>query len=150
GDGMADEVLNVLAKIRDLKVIGRTSSFSFKGKTDDLRTIGQTLGAAYLVEGSVRRSGDHIRVTAQLIDSRNGTHRWSETYDRSAGDAVEVQDEIAASLVRALQLELVPAGLVESRSSMSRGEPYDLYLRGQHALSRFDQQGIEEAIAYFR
>ena len=150
GDGMADEVLNVLAKIPDLKVIGRTSSFSFKGRTDDLRTIGQTLGAAYLVEGSVRRSGDHIRVTAQLIDSRNGTHRWSETYDRSVGDAVEVQGEIAASLVRALQLELVPAGLVESRSSMSRGEPYDLYLRGQHALSRGDQQGIEEAIAYFR
>ena len=150
GDGMAEEVLNVLAKIPDLKVIGRTSSFSFKGKTDDLRSIGQTLGAAYLVEGSVRRSGDHIRVTAQLIDSRNGTHRWSETYDRNAGDAVEVQDDIAASLVRALQLELVPAALVESRSSTGRGEPYDLYLRGEHALSRFDQQGIEEAIAYFR
>ncbi len=150
GDGMAEEVLNVLAKIPDLKVIGRTSSFSFKGKTDDLRSIGQTLGAAYLVEGSVRRSGDHIRVTAQLIDSRNGTHRWSETYDRNAGDAVEVQDDIAASLVRSLQLELVPAALVESRWSTSRGESYDLYLRGQHALSRFDQQGIEEAIAYFR
>ena len=69
-------------KIPDLKVIGRTSSFQFKGKTDDLRKIGVALNTAYVVEGSVRRSEDHVRVTAQLIDTRNGAHRWSETYDR--------------------------------------------------------------------
>src|ERR1700693_5156726 len=104
GDGMAEEILNLLAKIPELKVIGRTSSFQFKGKTDDLRKISTALGAAYVVEGSVRRSGDHIRVTAQLIDALDGTHRWSETYDREANDALKVQDEIAAGLVRALQL----------------------------------------------
>ncbi len=106
GDGMAEEILNLLVKIPDLKVIGRTSSFQFKGKTDDLRKVGTALGAAYVVEGSVRRSGNHIRVTAQLIDTRDGAHRWSDTYDREASDTLKVQDEIAASLVRALQLEV--------------------------------------------
>jgi len=150
GDGMAEEILNLLVQVPGLKVIGRTSSFRFKGKTDDLRNIGEQLGARYLLEGSVRRSAAHLRVTAQLIDSTDGSHRWSETYDRSAGDAVELQDQIAASLVRALQLEIVPSLLVESRSSTSREESYDLYLRGQHALNRNDQQGFEEGIAYFQ
>jgi TolB-like protein/Flp pilus assembly protein TadD len=150
GDGMAEEILNLLVQVPGLKVIGRTSSFRFKGKTDDLRNVGEQLGARYLLEGSVRRSSDHLRVTAQLIDSTNGSHRWSETYDRTAGDALDLQNQIAASLVRALQLEIVPSFLVESRLSTSPDESYDLYLRGLHALNRNDQQGFEEGIAYFR
>jgi TolB-like protein len=90
GDGMAEEILNLLVKIPGLKVIGRTSSFQFKGKTNDLRKTGAALGAAYIVEGSVRRFGDQVRVTAQLIDTRDGAHRWSDTYDpllkKLAGD----------------------------------------------------------------
>jgi TolB-like protein len=149
GDGMAEEIINLLAKVPDLKVIGRTSSFRFKEKTDDLRKIGTTLGAAYVVEGSVRRSGNHVRVTAQLIDTRDGAHRWSETYDRDTSDVLKVQDEIAASLVRALQLEVAPAIYLQS-SSPRNSEAYDFYLRGLHASNRFDQRGFEEAVADFR
>ena len=86
---MAEEILNLLVKIPELKVIGRTSSYSFKGKTNDLRSIGSALGAAYVVEGSVRRSVDHIRITAQLIDTRDGAHHWSDTYDRDVSDVLK-------------------------------------------------------------
>jgi adenylate cyclase len=149
-DGMAEEILNLLVKVPELKVIGRTSSFQFKGKTDDLRKIGTALGATYVVEGSVRRSGDRIRVTAQLIDSRDGTHRWSDTYDRGANDALKVQDEIAMSLVRALQLEVTPFSHSQGQALVRNGEAYDAYLRGLHALNRYDQGGFEEAVANFR
>jgi TolB-like protein len=149
GDGMAEEIIDLLVKIPELKVIGRTSSFRFKEKTDDLRKIGAALGAAYVVEGSVRRSGDHVRVTAQLIDTRDGAHRWSETYDRDASDVLKVQDDIATSLVRALQLEVAPSMYLQSRSPLA-SEAYDAYLRGLHARDRFDEHGFNEAIADFR
>ena len=150
GDGMAEEILNLLVKIPDLKVIGRTSSFQFKGKSNDLRKIGAALGAAYIVEGSVRRFGDQVRVTAQLIDTRDGAHRWSDTYDRNASDVLKVQDEIAASLVRALQLEVTASSRLPAQASLHSGEAYDSYLRGLHALDRHDQRGFEEAVADFR
>jgi TolB-like protein len=150
-DGMAEEIINLLVKIPDLKVIGRTSSFQFKGKAEDLRQIGSTLGAAYLVEGSVRRSGTHVRVTAQLIDARDGTHRWSETYDREARDALAVQDEITAGLVRALQLEVIgaPSG-VRPRILPRNPEAYDAYLRGLHSYNRSDETGLDEAARDFK
>jgi TolB-like protein len=150
GDGMAEEILNLLVKIPDLKVIGRTSSFQFKGKLDDLRKVGTALGAAYVVEGSVRRFANHIRVTAQLIDTRDGAHRWSETYDREASDTLKVQNEIAASLVRALQLEVASSRFSEGRAVPRSGESYDIFLRGLHAFNRFDQSGMDEAVAHFR
>src|ERR1700733_9882378 len=103
-DGMAEEILDLLAKIPGLTVIGRTSSFQFKGKNEDLRIIGKKLGAAYVLEGSVRKSGDRVRITTQLINAQTGAHRWSETYDRPFSDVLKMQDEIAAALVRALQL----------------------------------------------
>jgi TolB-like protein len=150
GDGMAEEIINLLVKIPDLKVIGRTSSFQFKGKTDDLRKIGFALGSAYVVEGSVRRSGDHVRVTAQLIYTRDGTHRWSETYDRNVSDALSVQDEIAASLVRALQVEVAPSTYLMSRAPPRNGEAYEAYLRGLHAVDRNNESGLNEAVGDFR
>jgi TolB-like protein/Flp pilus assembly protein TadD len=150
GDGMAEEILNLLVKIPELKVIGRTSSFQFKGKPDDLRKIGTTLGATYVVEGSVRRSGDHVRVTAQLISTSDGVHRWSDTYDRDVADILRVQNEIAASLVRALQLEVTNLGGPQRRGLPKSGEAYDSYLRGMHALNRFDQRGFEIAVTDFR
>lgn len=145
-DGMAEETLNQLAKIPGLKVIGRTSSFQFKGKADDLRKIGTTLGVAYVLEGSVRRSGDRLRVTAQLIDTRDGTRRWSDSYDRSALDALAVQDQIAAGLARALQLEVNTTPRKLPRSA----EAYDSYLRGLHARENYDQAGFEKAVADFK
>ena len=103
-DGLSEEILNLLAGIPTLRVIGRTSSFQFKGKNDDLRAIGAKLSAAYVLEGSVRRSGDRVRVTAQLIGTRDGVHRWSNSYDRPFGDVLKLQGELAAGVARALEI----------------------------------------------
>jgi adenylate cyclase len=149
-DGMAEEIINLLTKVPELKVIGRTSSFQFKGKADDLRNIGTTLGAAYVVEGSVRRSDNHVRVTAQLIDTRDGTHRWSEAYDRDVSDVLKVQEEIALGVVRALQVEVASTAFGASQPAPPPADAYDSYLRGMHARDRFDQRGFEEALADFR
>jgi len=148
-DGMAEEILDLLAKIPDLKVIGRTSSFQFKGKNVDLRAIGQKLNTAYVLEGSVRKSGERVRVTAQLIDARTGAHQWSETYDRTFGDVLKMEDEIAAGLVRALQLTL-DANIVQHRQALNNTDSYNLYLQGRYALNRYDKEGFEAAIRYFQ
>lgn len=148
-DGMAEEIIDLLVKIPGLKVIGRTSSFQFKGKTEDLRAIGAQLGAAYVLEGSVRKSGDRLRITAQLIDSHNGTHIMSQTYDREFSDVLKMQDEIAASLVRVLQVEVTDEVIV-SRPALRNTQAYTLYLQGLHAKDRFDQQGLEEAVSDFQ
>jgi TolB-like protein len=147
-DGMAEEILDLLAKIPGLRVIGRTSSFQFKGKNVDLREIGKSLGAAYLLEGSVRRSQDRIRVTAQLIASRDGAHRWSESYDRPIGDAIKVQDDIAAGLARAIQVAVGTADPVAREADINPAA-YDLYLRARAARDRSDAQGTRESIRYY-
>src|SRR6202167_5123706 len=103
-DGLAEEVINALAKLPGLKVIARTSAFAFKGQNTDIRRIAETLGVANILEGSVRRSGNRIRVTAQLITATDGTHLWSERYDRELADLFAVQDEIAAAISKALQV----------------------------------------------
>ena len=87
GDGITEEILNVLVHSRDLRVVGRTSSFSFKGRNQDLRAIGEALGVAYILEGSIRKAGERVRVTAQLVKASDGFHLWSETYDRTLNDA---------------------------------------------------------------
>jgi TolB-like protein/Tfp pilus assembly protein PilF len=148
-DGMAEEIIDLLVKVPGLKVISRTSSFQFKGKTEDLRNIGTQLGVAYVLEGSVRKSGDRVRITAQLIDSRDGAHLMSQTYDRDFSDVLKMQDEIAGSLVRVLQVEVSEHVLV-SRSSLSNTQAYTLYLQGLHAKDRFDQQGFEQAVNDFQ
>ncbi len=148
-DGMAEEILDLLAKIPGLKVIGRTSSFQFKGKTEDLRSIATQLGVAYVLQGSVRESGDHLRVTAQLIKAQDGTQLWSQTYDRDLSDVLKMQDEIAASLVRALQIEVSGQGL-GSRPALRNPEAYTLYLQGLHAFDRIDKSGAEQAVADFQ
>jgi adenylate cyclase len=139
-DGMADEILDLLAKIPGLTVIGRTSSFQFKSKSEDLRTIGARLGAVFVVEGSVRRAGPRIRVTAQLIDARSGAHRWSESYDRDFGDILALQDEIATGIARALQLSIDADASLPQRQ-LPNTEAYALYLRG---LLAQDQQSFEK------
>jgi TolB-like protein/Flp pilus assembly protein TadD len=146
-DGMAEEIIDLLVKIPGLKVISRTSSFQFKGKTEDLHSIGTQLGVAYVLQGSVRKSGDRLRVTAQLINAKDGAHLWSQTYDRGLSDVLKMQDEIAVSLVRALQIE-VGADIV-FRPALHNAEAYTLYLQGRHARDRFDQEGEEQAIADF-
>ncbi len=130
-------------------MIGRTSSFQFKGKNEDLRSIGTKLNAAHVLEGSVRNSGDQVRITAQLINTRTGAHEWSETYDRHIGDVLNLQDAISAAVVRELQLTVAP-GYLGSRSTVKSAEAYDLILRGRHAADRLDTEGIDEAATLFQ
>jgi TolB-like protein/Flp pilus assembly protein TadD len=146
-DGMAEEVVNLLMKVPGLRVIGRTACSQFKGKSEDLRRIGSVLGATYAVEGSVRTSGNRLRVTAQLIGTQDGSHLWSGSFDRDFDEVFKIQDQIAAGLVRALQ---VAVGVdLPSRPIFRNTVGYDLYQRGRHALDRFDKVGFESAAGYF-
>ena len=143
-DGMADEVMSLLAKIPQLKVISRTSAAQFKGRNVDVKTIGSTLGVRYVVEGSVRKSADRFRITAELVDTTDGSQRWSETYDRSIGETFAVQDAIAVNLVRALELA-VGSQAFPVRSMPKNLAVYDLYLRGEQAYDRYDRAGYDQA-----
>jgi len=147
-DGMAEEILNLLMKLPELRVIGRTSSFSFKGKQVDLPSIGKALGVAYLVEGSIRRSADQIRVTAQLVDARDGTHRWSDTFKGATSDTLKLQEEIAVRVARSLDLE-VSSGL-PPRARIDSPEAYDYYLRGTRELDQNATESLDAAREYFQ
>jgi TolB-like protein len=124
-DGLSEELLNLLAKMPDLKVAGRTSSFEFKGRNDDLREIGDALGVNHVLEGSVRRSGDRLRITAQLIKVDDGFHVWSETYDRTMADIFDIQDDVAGEITRALKLQFAPT----VSNLTGNTEAYALYLQ---------------------
>lgn len=134
-DGISEEILNLLAKVPDLKVIGRTSSFYFKGKNEDLRAIGQKLGAAHLLEGSVRKDGNTIRITAQLIRASDGTHLWSETYDRKMESVFELQDEIANNVLKELKLTLLGKSTRNANESQA---VYNLLLKGRYFFNKGD------------
>ena len=144
-DGMAEEILDLLEKIPGLKVIGRTSSFQFKSQNVDLRTIGEKLGAAYLVEGSVRKSQARIRVSAQLIDAASGAQVWADSYDREFGDVLNLQDQVATGIARALQMAVV-ADDTRPRRQLQSTEAYTYYLRGRAALDRGDEASLQEAV----
>jgi len=118
-DGMTEEILNVLAKNRSLRVAGRTSSFAYKDKNQDLRSIGKDLGVEYLIEGSVRKEENTVRITAQLIQARDGFHVWSETYDRKLTDIFAIQDEIARAVADALEVSF--GGGTEKTAAQQRG-----------------------------
>ena len=148
-DGLSEELLNVLARMPGLKVAGRTSSFQFKGENKDLRLIGEQLGVAHVLEGSVRQSGVKVRITAQLIDTETGFHLWSETFDRELNDIFAIQDEISASVAAALKVTLF--GNTGEKVVGSRGtdsiEAYDLYLRGRYLREHVSSDNIQQSIA---
>jgi TolB-like protein len=145
-DGIAEEVLDRLAKVPGLKVVGRASSFQFKGKSADPASIGATLGVTYLLEGSVRKEAGRVRVAAQLVEARTGAQRWSDHFDSDVLDVLKVQDTIAAELARALQIA-VEADTVP-RASVKSPEVLDAYLRGLHAPAT--RAGNEAAVADFQ
>lgn len=150
-EGLSEEVLNVLARIEDFRVAGRTSSFAFKGQNQDLRGIGERLGVANILEGSVRRQDDRVRVTAQLIDARTGYHLWSDTYDRELNDIFAIQDDIATEVVRALRRTLLPADAqVISQSAKGDVEAYNLFLRGQFHARLRTPEGLRRALEEFQ
>ena len=144
-DGLSEELLNLLAKIPELKVIGRTSSFSFKGKNEDLRSIAQKLGVAHLLEGSVRKDGNKIRVTAQLIRATDGSHLWSETYDRGLEDLFKLQDEIALAVVQELKLKLLEVPKVKI-SGTGNIDAYNLILQGNYFYDKLDKENVAKAV----
>ena len=147
-EGMAEEVSNLLARVPGIRVIGRASCMQFRNRNEDPRTVGQLLGATYIVEGSVRRFAGSLRVTAQLIDAQDGSHLWSQSYDNDLENVLRIQDQIATNLVRTLQIAV---GVdYPSRPRLKSGAAYDLYLRGRHALERFDRVGFERAAGYFQ
>jgi TolB-like protein len=134
-DGLSEELLNVLAKIEGLKVAGRTSAFYYKGRNEDLRSIAESLGVAHILEGSVRRSGNQIRVTAQLIKANDGFHLWSETYDRPDGDTFVIQDEISSNVARALQAEIL-GSIIPAATETGSVEARNLFLIAQASIAR--------------
>ncbi|HRO88185.1 MAG TPA: hypothetical protein PLH21_09190, partial [Chiayiivirga sp.] len=140
GDGLAEEILNLLAGVRELKVSGRTSSFSFKGKDVPIPEIGRALGVAHILEGSVRKSGDRVRITAQLVKAEDGFHLWSETFDRQMEDIFAIQDEIADAIANALQLTLV--GEITGAGDLAA---YDLYLQARPLVYSRNPQNLREA-----
>jgi TolB-like protein/Flp pilus assembly protein TadD len=135
-DGLTEEVLNSLARTPDLLVASRTSSFGYKGSTDDVRTIAQALGVAHILEGSVRRSKERIRVTAQLIRADDGFHLWSQTYDREPDDVIEIQEDLAVQIARALKTAMDPEALERMMSAGTASvAAYESYLEGTAALN---------------
>jgi len=133
-DGISEEILNSLAKVKELKVAGRTSSFVFKGQNQDLRQIGEILGVSHILEGSVRKAGDKVRITAQLIKVDDGFHLWSETYDRELTDVFAIQDEIATSILQALKTALLDVNTAVISSTRTDSAAYDLYLLAKQRM----------------
>jgi TolB-like protein/Tfp pilus assembly protein PilF len=146
-DGISEELLNLLAKIPELKVAARTSSFSYKGKDTRIATIGEELGVAHVLEGSVRKSGNTVRITAQLVRSVDGYHLWSETWDRTLEDIFAVQDEIAGAVVR--QLEVTLLGEVPKAKAVDP-EAYALLLHARELGRRHTAEGYEQSNALYQ
>jgi TolB-like protein len=144
-DGLSEELIDRLSHNPDLKVIARTSSFAFKGKNEDIRTIARTLGVANLLEGSVRKAGNQLRITAQLIRAVDGVDLWSESYERQLTDVFKVQQEIASAVVKGLQAKLLPAPMAPN-STPRNMDAYSLYLRGQYFARRASDADVAQGI----
>jgi len=147
-DGISEEILNALVKVQGLKVAGRTSSFYFKGKNEDLRRIGETLGVAHILEGSVRKQGDKVRITAQLIQAKDGFHLWSETYDGSLADVFELQEQIARKITDELKLVL-QGGQQQRLVPVATADPeaYAKFLQATAIFNRRERAKFPSAIA---
>jgi len=145
-DGITEEILNSLASVQELKVAGRTSSFAFKGQNDDLRRIGEALGVNHILEGSVRKAGAQVRITAQLIQVDNGFHLWSETYDRELTDVFAIQDEIANEILKQLRSKLLIEEVVVAEARRTNPEVYELYLQAKQRIYTRIRPEIETAV----
>jgi serine/threonine-protein kinase len=151
-DGISEEIINMLAQVPGLKVAGRTSSFSFKGKNQDLRLIGEQLNVNHVLEGSVRKSGNKVRITAQLINVTDGYHLWSEKYDRLLEDIFDIQDEISLAILNAIKIKLFGASKeAVFKKYTDNPETYQLYLQGRFHYNKWaGSDGFNKAIDYFK
>lgn len=146
-DGISEELLNLLARIPELRVISRSSAFAFKDQDINIVEVAEQLNVAHVLEGSVRKAGDRIRITAQLIEARTDSHLWSETYDRTMGDVFGIQDEIASMVVDQLKIELLGDS---PRSAPADPEAYRRFLQGRHLAHESTKESLEEAIALYQ
>ncbi len=150
-DGLAEEVISVLARLPGLRVVARTSAFAFKGRPEDVREIGRKLGAGHVIEGSVRRSGERLRVTVQLVSAKDGCHLWSERYDRSETDVFALQDDIAATIADRLRVRLLPPKRVVLRRHRAEDlGAYDLFLQGRFFQNRRHPGDLARAMELFQ
>ncbi|MBW3552540.1 MAG: tetratricopeptide repeat protein [Gemmatimonadetes bacterium] len=149
GDGMSEELIHALAQVPELRVVARTSAFAFKDRQEDIRQIARTLGVSTVVEGSVQRDGDRLRITAQLIDASTGYHLWSGSFDRRMGDALVTRDEIARSLVHAMRPRLTGRDSPGRTSSRTSAPAYHLYLQGRYAWNQRTQSSLGAAVRFF-
>src|SRR5437763_14903049 len=145
-DGISEEILDTLAKVEGLRVVARTSSFSFKGKNADVNEIGQKLNVQNVLEGSLRREGNRIRITAQLMNARDGLHIWSETFERELQGVFAVQDEITRAIVDALKAKLAIAPATRTRQNT---EAYDLYLQALYLSNKTDEESLRQSLNFF-
>ncbi|PYK34985.1 MAG: hypothetical protein DME54_06675 [Verrucomicrobia bacterium] len=146
-DGISEEILHALAKVDGLRVVGRTSSFSFKGKTASISEVGKKLNVENVLEGTLRREGNRVRITAELINTRNGFHLWSETYERELGGVFALQDEITRSIVDALKIKLA---LSLPAQQQPNTEVYDLYLQGLFFSNKSSEEDLRRALNFFQ
>ena len=145
-DGISEEILDALAKVEGLRVVARTSSFSFKGKNANVGEIAQKLNVQNILEGSLRREGNRIRITAQLVDANNGFHVWSDTFERDLQGVFAVQDEITRSIVDALKIKLAVAPPARARQNT---EAYDVYLQGLYLSNKSDEESLRKSLSLF-
>ena len=149
GDGVAEDIITALSRFPDLVVVARGSSFAYKGKAVDMRQVGKELGVDYVVEGSVRKDGDKLRIVSQLIDTKNGEHLWAERFDRTGTNPWALQDEVTGMIVSAITGETGALKQAEYRQAWAKGattlEEYDYYLRGHEQLMKYTKEGIERS-----
>jgi TolB-like protein/DNA-binding winged helix-turn-helix (wHTH) protein/Tfp pilus assembly protein PilF len=151
GDGLAEEITNLLTRLPDLEVASRTSAFGLRGSAEAVTDIARALGVRYILEGSIRRQGDELRITAQMIDASTGFHQWSRTYRRKADEVFDIEEDISKSVLAALKIVLSPDELQHlSRRATDSGDAYDAYLRGLSELrNATDAPALEEAVRQF-
>ena len=145
GDGIAEEILNSLARLNELVVIARTSSFNFKGSNTDIREIGQKLNVNYVLEGSVRKDKDKVRITAQLIEVSTGAHIWSQTYDRTLDSIFALQDELTFAITQALKLNLLPEQVGHEAGMTSKPEAYEMFIEGRELAYQRTSESLSQA-----
>ena len=149
-DGLSEELLNQIAQVKGLRVIARTSSFAFKGKNEDLRVVGEKLGAAYILEGSVRKDREHLRITTQLINSRDGIHIWSRSFDGELKDIFTVQEQIAAQVATALSVSLGVGDMPRAKGGTTNLDAYDKFLQARKLSAAEGYENLRQAAPLFR
>src|SRR5260370_12649891 len=149
-DGMVEDIITGLSRSKSLFVIARTSSFTYKGKAVDIKQVGRKLGVRYVLEGSVRKAGNRVRITGQLVNAETGNHIWADRYDSTLEDIFDLQDRVTTSVIGAIAPQLERAEIVRAQRKPTESlDAYDCYLRGMASFYPGTREGISEALRIF-